>query len=208
METYHKINSIFKRDTTNKLILGDYSIPEFLYLENNIWEFTEKVDGTNIRIILTPEHKVEFNGKTNDAQMPGNLLNRLHEHFGNNTILADYFNDCHEGVCLYGEGYGGKIQKGGKYRPDSDFVLFDVKIGNWWLKREDVIDIGTKLGIDTVPVIGKGTLLQGIESVKKGLKSQWGDFEAEGIVARPEIDLFTRSGNRIITKIKGKDFKY
>jgi hypothetical protein len=40
-----------------------------------------------------------------------------------------------------------------------------------------------------------------------GLKSQWGDFEAEGIVARPKVDLFDRGGNRIICKIKGKDFK-
>lgn len=41
---------------------------------------------------------------------------------------------------------------------------------------------------------------------RKGIKSQWGDFIAEGIVARPATELLTRNGERIITKIKHKDF--
>ena len=46
-------------------------------------------------------------------------------------------------VTLYGEGYGARIQKGGgKYLAKScDFVLFDVKIGDWWLRREAVDEI-------------------------------------------------------------------
>jgi len=32
-------------------------------------------------------------------------------------------------------------------------------------------------------------------------------FEPEGIVARPAVDLFSRNGSRIITKIKAKDFR-
>jgi hypothetical protein len=43
--------------------------------------------------------------------------------------------------------------------------------------------------------------------VQNGFTSQWGDFAAEGIVARPKIELKTRGGKRIITKIKHKDFK-
>jgi hypothetical protein len=39
-----------------------------------------------------------------------------------------------------------------------------------------------------------------------GVKSWWGDFDAEGIVARPQVELFTRAGHRIITKLKCKDF--
>ena len=35
----------------------------------------------------------------------------------------------------------------------------------------------------------------------------WGDFQAEGYVARPSIELHTRGGDRIITKIKCKDFR-
>ena len=42
--------------------------------------------------------------------------------------------------------------------------------------------------------------------VRKGVGSEWGDFPAEGIVARPATELCTRGGGRIITKIKHKDF--
>ena len=110
-------------------------------------------------------------------------------------------------VCLYGEGYGAKIQKGGgNYSAVPKFVLFDVKIGDWYLQREDVEDIAKKLGVDIVPIVGQGTLIEAIELVRKGQKSTWGDFTAEGLVLRPATELKTRRGDRIITKIKHKDF--
>ena len=34
----------------------------------------------------------------------------------------------------------------------------------------------------------------------------WGEFQAEGIVARPRVTLFSRNGERIITKVKCRDF--
>ena len=109
---------------------------------------------------------------------------------------------------MYGEGYGAKIQSGGNYIPDGvDFVLFDIKIGDMWLQREDVQDVSEKLGIRIVPIIGKGTLSDAIEMTKKGFNSQWGDFMSEGLVMRPETELKTRQGRRVITKIKHKDFK-
>ena len=80
-------------------------------------------------------------------------------------------------------------------------------IGNLWPQREDVEELGTKFGIEVVPIIGEGTLLEGVEMVKKGFKSKWGDFPAEGIVARPKVEMRTRRGDRMITKIKHCDFK-
>jgi hypothetical protein len=111
-------------------------------------------------------------------------------------------------LCLYGEGYGAKIQKiGGLYRPDQDFVLFDVRIGEWWLQRADVEDIAQKLELDIVPIIGEGTLHDAVAVAKEGFNSTWGNFQAEGIVARPKVELKTRNGQRIITKIKCCDFQ-
>ena len=209
MKEYHKIQTVFKRDqlTNHKTLLeGQYSIPEFEYLAMNKWIFTEKVDGTNIRVIFT-NGDVTFGGKTDAAQIPANLVTRLNNVFG--TIAArqklqEVFN-CD--VCLYGEGYGAKIQKGGgNYRSDQDFVLFDVRIGDWWLQREDVEDVAKKLGLDIVPIIGAGTLIDMVEHARKGFNSTWGNFIAEGFVARPATELKTRNGERIITKIKHKDF--
>ncbi|MCP4131419.1 MAG: hypothetical protein GY754_10600, partial [bacterium] len=101
-----------------------------------------------------------------------------------------------------------KIQKVGKnYIKDGvSFILFDVKIVEYWLERHNVDDIAEKLQIQSVPVIGSGTVQEMIDVVKKGFNSIFGDFTAEGIVARPEVELFSRSGHRIITKIKHRDF--
>jgi len=208
MDEYHKIQTVFKRDPATKyktLLEGDYSLPEFEYLAKNRWIFTEKVDGTNIRVRFR-NGKVTFSGKTDNSQIPARLVERLNDRF---LPQVDGFTEVFsgEGVCLYGEGYGAGIQKGGhRYRPDQDFVLFDVKVGDWWLKRSDVEDVADKMGIHVVPVVGEGTLLDMVEHAKAGILSTWGNGYAEGYVARPGTELKTRGGTRLITKIKCRDF--
>ncbi len=205
---YCKINTIYKRDMSTKdkrLIDGDWSMPEFEYLKGNPWVFTEKVDGTNIRIQFKGE-SIIFGGRTDAAQIPAKLFARLNEKFL--PLLGTFKEHFADGCILYGEGHGAGIQGGGgNYRKDQDFVLFDVLIGEWWLQRPDIEDVASKLGLQVVPVIGEGTLLQAASMAKAGIKSDWGDFQAEGIVARPKVELKTRSGHRIIAKIKCKDFK-
>lgn len=206
MKEYHKINTIFKRDNKGKLLLGEFSLNEFGYLQDNEWIWEEKIDGTNIRVIL--EYKeVGFCGKTDNAQIPIFLRDKLTSIFAVGSLIKVF--DGAKQVCLYGEGFGAKIQKGGgNYNPTGvDFILFDVWIDGWWLKREDVIEIASKLGIQSVPVIGHGTLNEAVEYTKHGFNSKWGNFIAEGLILRPYVELFTRGGHRIITKIKHKDFK-
>lgn len=213
MRKYHKIQTVFKRDPETKfktLLEGQYSLPEFEYLKDNEWVFTEKVDGMNIRVTYSGE-TIKFNGKTDNAQLHTELIENLHKIFDDKL---NYFKENFiplEGqetsVCLYGEGYGAGIQKGGCYRQDKSFVLFDILIGDWWLQRKDVEDIATKLSLDIVPILGTGTLSDMIKITREGFGSRWGEFQAEGIVARPKAELRTRSGHRLITKIKCKDFK-
>ena len=213
MQEYHKIQSIFKRDPDNNFktfIDGDWSLPEFEYLADNSWAGTEKVDGTNIRVIYEAngfENTVIFKGKTEKAQIPPFLLIKLAElfpveHFIENELPS---------LCLYGEGYGAKIQKaGGNYIPDGVcFVLFDVMINGIWLERENIEDIGKRLHIKVVPVVFIHTLINAIELIKsKTLVSSWNpSVLAEGLVLKPECELKDRLGNRIITKIKHKDFE-
>jgi len=219
MVKYPKIQTVYLRDPENNmktLLEGQFSLPEFEFLQDVRWEFTEKVDGTNIRVQYNPYpliKGVEFRGKTDNAEIPTFLLDRLIELFPLSKMEKTFVFDNIEDdelpmVTLYGEGYGPKIQKGGgKYRSDPSFVLFDVKIDKWWLKRQDVDNIAMKLGIESVPIVGHGSLSEMVGLVKAGLKSRWGNFFAEGIVARPEVELFDRSGKRIITKLKYKDFK-
>ena len=220
MKKYHKIQTVFKRDpkTNFKTLLeGDFALPEFEYLMGNQWVFTEKVDGTNIRVMFNQERvkfgdpaSVLFGGKTDNAQIPSTLTNRLNERFltvEGRGKLKEVFEDA-EQVCLYGEGFGPGIQSGGNYRKEGqDFVLFDVMVGDRWLKRGDVEDVAHKLDLEVVPAIRIGGLIEMVQLAKAGFKSHWGDFQAEGIVARPDVELVSRSGHRIITKIKNKDFR-
>lgn len=208
MKEYHKIQTVFKRDPATKfkfLLEGKFALLEFEYLAKNYWQFSEKINGTSIRVMFDGE-RITFGGKTDRAQIPANLVTRLQERFLTQVkVFEKGFSD---GVCLYGEGYGPGIQKGGgNYREDQDFVLFDVKIDDWWLQRHDVEDIAQRFGLDVVPVVGGGTLFDMVELVCDGFNSQWGDFQVEGIVARPVVELQTRGGKRIITKLKCKDFR-
>lgn len=217
MNTYHKIQTVYKRDpeTNFKTLLPEYSLPEFKYLTNNKWQFTEKVDGMNIRVMWDGE-QVSFSGKSDKTEIPSLLLKRLYQMFVRgkekgiyipHKKLKEIFGT--EGsVCLYGEGCGAKIQAGGEnYCTGQNFVLFDIKIGTLWLQRKDVEEIAGKLVLDVVPVIGEGTLADMVKLIGNEFTSTWGDFQAEGIVARPMVELFARNGQRIITKLKCKDFR-
>jgi len=208
MIIYPKIQSIFKRNPkTHYFIENEFSSPEFSYLSNNNWIFTEKIDGTNVRIDWNHETKqIEIGGRTDNAQMPISLLKRL-----NDLFPIDKFESTYPDVSmtLFGEGFGKGIQsRGSNYLPYSvDFVLFDVYICDLWLEFFNITDIAEKLLIIRVPYIGVGTLKDMVTIIKNGLNSTYGDFEAEGIVAKPAVNLLTRRGQRIITKIKCSDFK-
>lgn len=222
---YPKINGVYMRDERGNFIDGEWAQPEFGYLAELDWHWTEKVDGTNIRLILTAEEldrrlkNYEIRGRTDRAQIPAQLLETI-------AAMFDAWRECgpddenwpgavfdefdyQTPVVLYGEGYGPGIQKGGGlYRDTQDFVLFDVKVGNWWLKREDVIDVAVKLNLNVVPTRLIGSLNSAIELVKHpDFDSNWYGARPEGLVGRPLNDLCDRAGRRITTKVKVKDFR-
>ena len=209
MDPYHKIITAWERDPETKhktLIPYQWATPAIEYLSDKPWICTEKVDGTNIRIQWYGD-TVRVRGKTDNAQIPPKLLDRMNERFDAQT-LEEVFGDTD--ACLYGEGYGAGIQKGGGlYDVDGqDFVLFDVHIG-MWLERPNVEDIGSKLGVPTVPVVFVGSLSAAVEMVRDDavFLSMLGHREAEGLVMRPQVEMHDRRGDRIITKIKRKDFR-
>ena len=205
MQEYVKINTIWKRDERGRIIEGDYATPELAYLADLEWEWTEKVDGTNVRIGWDGS-AIEFGGRTANAQMPTKLVAALRVLFGDPAAFGAVFGD--SAAVLYGEGYGTGIQGGGgNYSPTQTFVLFDVTVGPWWLRREDVAEVALGLGLACVPIVGRGSLPWASDRTKAGLVSAWGNFPAEGLVGRPTVDLFSRKGERVMAKIKTRDFR-
>jgi len=204
---YQKIPNIYHRESfgNNKLIIGAYTSDELAYLKDNEWFFTEKVDGTNIRVIWDG-YRVEFRGRTDKAQIPKPLLTKLEELFGGESkeeLFESTFGN--KNVILYGEGYGGKIQGGGGYG-DINFILFDARVEGWWLNRESVFEISNVFQIDIVPIRMHGTLEGAVQFIKSHPKSCLRLSELEGIVGQPVIPMYNRKGERIIVKIKCRDF--
>ncbi len=218
MNTYHKIKSLYKRnpdDNYKTMLVGHFSVPEFGYLKDCDWIMTEKVDGTNMRAMWNLE-KMDaaqgtfyFGGKTDKAQLHGGVIDFMQNIF-NNAHTIDYMEDNFQGanVCFYGEGYGGKIQAATRtYGLIQRFICFDIWVNGIWLQRSDVEAICVKIDIPIVPVVAIENLTLMEIYCNQGFPSKWGDFEAEGLIAVPKVPLRDRRGNRIIAKLKCKDFK-
>lgn len=215
MIEYHKIETVYQRDIegTKKLQEGIFRNETIQYLANNFWEWTEKVDGTNIRVHWDG-HKVEFGGRTDKAQIPAALVNKLNEYFGgevNAQLFEQTFGD--RDVIIFGEGYGAKINGGGTYVEDGksvDFIMFDLKIGANYQDRESVEKCAKTFGVDVVPIVGRGDIDDAVKYIKTHPMSKLGPgtHEMEGIVCRPMVELNDRAHNRVIVKIKWEDFRH
>lgn len=246
--TYQKINTIFMRDAKNVIMpYESFTEPEFEYLRGLKWRADEKIDGTNMRIEVTKvpvwdggiegrmingvEFKVRIAGKTDNAQIPKNLLKHMQDKYPNEKVLAalglkefipveEWENDhnwlTYEQIpniyTIYGEGYGEGIQSGGWYiKGGNEFIVFDVKVNDIYLKTDARDEIATKLGAPIVPFIGYFTLDEAIAFVRKGFRSRVAQNPdakmAEGLVLRTDLGLRNRMGNRLIVKIKYEDFQ-
>ena len=246
--TYQKINTIFMRDAKNVIMPYEPFVePEFEYLRGLKWRAEEKIDGMNMRIEVTKEEVldytmdpsvlkgVKFNiriaGKTDNAQIPKNLLKHMQEKYTNEKILGalglkefipvsewksmynwDDYSKIPTIYTIYGEGYGEGIQSGGWYiKGGNEFIVFDVKVNDIYLKTEARDEIATKLGAPIVPFKGYFTLDEAIDYVRKGFRSVVAESPevkmAEGLVLRTDLGLRNRMGNRLIVKIKYEDFQ-
>jgi hypothetical protein len=231
MSEYHKIETLYERNPeTFKVLPGVLKNRTYGLLKSWVW--TEKIDGTNIRVIWNPfvaqcghiisakdqalcqscgakidellAGKLRFGGKTDNAQIHADLIRYLYETISPESLRAIFpEND----AVLYGEGYGAGIQKGGGYSPTKKFILFDVLVdGEWWLSDENMRDVASKLHVDAVPIVGDMTLEDATALVQVGFISALGDIPAEGLVGRPAEALFDKKGHRLIVKLKTKDF--
>lgn len=212
MIEYTKIETPFVRDMngSKKLLEGVYRNSLVEYLKDCKWSCTEKIDGTNIGVVWDG-HKVSLQGRTERAQIPALLVSRLNELFSgevNEELFEQLFGE--EEVILFGEGYGAKIQKGGGlYKSDGvDFIMFDIYMPkkDLWLRRESLEDIARAFGIQVVPEIMISTLDEAIAYVKSKPMSTIGTAPMEGLVCKPLIEIRDRMGERVVVKVKVKDF--
>lgn len=218
MSTYSKIETAYVRDEQFRVDVS--RLRRSIYGCISTWVATEKVDGTNMRIgfakapgeTSSPVHGVW--GKTDSASIPFALLTHCQDLAGRVKCQISEIMTEHDlaSYTLHGEGYGPKIQKGGRYRPDQGFILFDVEVGDGvFLSDEQVTATADLLGIPRVPVLGEMTLAAattlaqaGFESLVAAANGQ--TMSAEGLVLRTVEPLYDNRGERLIVKLKGRDF--
>ena len=218
-QVYTKINTLYKRDEKGKIMLGDYSRPEFEYLKNLPWIAYEKVDGTNMSYYWDG-HTLEIHGKTEEANIPLHLWTYMSTLI-TPEMMAKVFppkfdeegNEKPMLVIIYGEGYGAKIQTGGgRYNSKGvNFRVFDINIDGWWLELENVKDVCEKLNLEMVVPYGELTIQEAEDMVKQGFTSTIAEDKtliAEGLVLRPKVQLFNKRGERIMVKIKYRDYPH
>lgn len=206
---YHKISAPFIRDMDTGKLTTEYAREDFQYLADKEWMWTEKVDGMNIRIYWDG-YEITIGGRTEKSVIPPELMEYLSSIFL--TPLAhqkfeNYFAD--NEVILFGEGYGGKIQSGYDYSKQMKFILFDVMINGTYKCRTEVKITADIFDLKVVPILLLGTIPEAIKTVRTLPLSEVAENERiiEGYVGRPMIELNNIHGERVITKIKVRDFK-
>src|SRR4051812_815573 len=119
---YHKIETLFERDKKT-FIVDPMALKSPVLGTINLWDVTEKIDGTNIRAMLSEEGILTFGGRTDNAQIDTGLLKVLQQMITAEAMKAAFWIDGKPvSAVLYGEGYGAGIQKGAVYRPDKSFI--------------------------------------------------------------------------------------
>jgi hypothetical protein len=217
LKEYESIETVFERSPeTHALILG--KVRNLVHSTLRGWTVTEKVDGMNIRVILTfdgTQIQTQVRGRTDKAQLPAGVEAVVLLSFTPYLQLwaEKVFNDGKpKVVTVYGEAFGEGIQKNPLRLSGKRFRAFDLLIGDkQWLSDAELRAYATELNFPTVPHLG---LIQGLPRNETELNAITGGQSKiatepllpEGIVARPLIPLFDTYGNRIIWKLTYREF--
>lgn len=229
---FPKILAPFKReDNKSKFVTeGLWSKPEFELLKNICFSWTFKVDGTSI-CLEWDGTKCLIHGHTDKSQIPPKLNRCLIDTFCTSeaeTIFEQLFFDKH--MFIYGEGCSSETNQSYGHL-DGAFYIFDVQnadTGKFWT-RDIVEEFAKRFNIDYVREMCVGTIKDATTWIKLA-KASWNDdkyhttflnasngnsykvenpygkYPIEGLVGRPQIELLDSNKERIITKVKCKDF--
>ena len=220
MKSYPSIETVFTRNKeTNRLNFGELRNQANSVIKK--WTISEKVDGTNIRVIFTL-NGFEVRGRTDNAQIHPHLVDAVKALFDHEKTVA-YFREyrgqdlpANWSVTFYGEGYGAGIQKGAIYSPTKRFRCFDVMLGeDWWVDDDEMRRICANLGVPVVPLLGyfdsipvtKEDLQQLIPFSLVAQAEAFHTVQAEGVVAKPTVVLLDRHGDRVVWKLTFREFK-
>lgn len=211
---YAKFSSPFKKD---EKWLNTRELSQ--YLPDGRWIITEKIDGANIRIILTKpdeegnrkihiaSRKLILNSEDKSSKQFMDCLKEV-----NLNKIKEYFKDVESTVVIYGEGYGAGVQKGGIYSKEKNYRVFDIRIGEAYQDFEYVQKVCIDNQLNVVPIMCELTEITYEECLKvlklfqETLIKEGDGGKPEGLVYKFEPVLLNKYKERLIFKVKHKDF--
>jgi hypothetical protein len=162
----------------------------------------EKIDGTSAHVSWN-EGQLHFS--------PGCVkLETFKALFDEEVIKAHFERMGRPKVVVYGEAYGGKVQKrSDRYGKDVKFVAFDVLVGDTWLAVPIAHEFVNSIGLEFVHYVRIPATVEALDAERDAPSEQArrngvvGDQPREGIVIRPIREMFTSHGEgRVISKHK------
>lgn len=182
-----------------------YCHPLVALLAQTEWNVRRKLNGQNIRIYWDGNQAL-WNGKTDDFSCDTDFTNYM-----NNTFIEELFEE-HFGrdkqVYIFAEKMGPKTQGNELQLDEEQVIIYDVCINGYWLDRHAVECVAEYFKVKTCydymgPNLLNRTwmLTDIIRMVATGKIKDW-----EGIVATPKVECQDREGQRVIVKVKNKDY--
>ena len=168
----------------------------------------EKIHGTSAHITwFRKSQEIYFfpgGGNPNTFEALFNV-NNLEKTFLEKDLIGD--------TTIYGEFYGGKIQRMSHiYGPEQRFVAFEVKIGGTWLTVPEADEFCSDFSIEFVDWLKTPTnlkildALRDLPSIQAARNGMGSDKPREGVVLRPLQEEEYR-GKRVIAKHKSDLFR-
>lgn len=167
---------------------------------------SEKIHGTSAHISFKEGKLTFFSGGEKHAKF---------EDLFEVDVLCATYSSIYDGMdlVLFGEAYGGSQQgMSATYGKELKFIVFDVKMGDYWLDVPNADQVTKKLGLEfvyykkihtTMKAIDREREKPSIQAKRNGIKE---DKMREGIVLRPLLELKKNNGKRIIVKHKNDAF--
>lgn len=181
LQLMDKMNEIFNTDMVDKIIQKMYDIqPREIYFLDNDEDIEYLVEKKIIEVVKLEDGNYDFLIGTKGKK-----------------------------ITFYGEGYGDGIRDKQHYCHGNDYIGFDIKVGDTYLLPDVRRQIFDELNIPCIPFLGYMNIDEAIAKVYNQFKSNIGDIPevAEGIVLTSPCGVrFRNSGERIIVKVKVKDF--
>lgn len=208
-EVYPKMGTLFRLEAANNgkwWAAQDALLPDtagLFFIEPESRVVTEKIDGSNMWV----DWNRGIIGKRGGPCMTNDKGDQFYIEVGESLLATSP--GAHDGVTLFGELVGPKVQSSGQLYAERQFVLFDVLSAEGKFYRwEAVKAVAGLFGVQHVPEIEgpKEWTFDAVREYVTTLQSAVNpQAQAEGIVVRDSQDIsYVR---RRIAKIRRKDFK-